>query len=96
MAENETATVTILHQPRPKTASERGRAFRERQKNKSGAKSGQPAEKPQTFANVRPPFANGEPMSELRKTTAELVASCQRGIDAVRALRQAWSRRELL
>lgn len=88
MAENDTATVTILHQPRPKTSAERGRAFRERQRNKSAIKSGksarsaaQPVEKPKTFANGEPTFAS------LERTTAELVASCQRGIEAARSFR---------
>ncbi len=96
MAENETATVTILHQPRPKTAAERGRAFRQRQREKStvnsgkiAVKSAQPVEKPKTFANGDPTFA------ELERTTAELQASCKRGIEAARALRNAVASRSL-
>lgn len=74
-----------LHQPKPKTFAERGRAFRERQRNKSAVRSAkaapspaEPVEKSRTFANGAPKFA------ELEKSTAELVAACQRGIEAAR------------
>ena len=86
MAEN---IVTLHPAPvkRPLTAAERGRAFRERQKNKSGVKSSQHVEKPATFANVRPTFANSGPaFAALERNTAELVRACQRGIDAARVL----------
>ena len=85
MAENDTASVIPPHQPKPKTASERGKAFRERQRNRTAIKSGKPAPqpivKPATFANAELPFA------ALERTTAELIASCQRGIEAARTLR---------
>jgi hypothetical protein len=85
MAEN---IVTLHPEPvkRPQTNAERGRAFRERQRNKLAAKSGkstQSIEKPKTFAA----FANAGPtFAELERTTAELVAACQRGIEAARTL----------
>ena len=46
MAENDSASVIPLHQPKPKTASERGKAFRERQRNRTAIKSGKPAPQP--------------------------------------------------
>ena len=96
MAEN---IVTLHPAPvkRPLTAAERGRAFRERQKNKSALKSDQPIEKPKTFANVRPTFANTAPtFAELERTTAELVAACKRGIDAAREMKTRMKTREPL
>ena len=84
MAENETATVSILHPPKPKTSAERNRAFRQRQKERSAvrkaAKPAQPVVKPKTSADVGPTFA------ELEKTTADLIAACQRGMQAARDL----------
>ena len=88
MAKDDSASVVTLHQPKPKTASERGKAFRERQRNRSAVKPGksatppaQPVEKSKTFANGGPAFA------ELEKSTAELMAACARGIAAARLLR---------
>ena len=84
MAENETATVSILHPPKPKTSAERNRAFRQRQKERSAvrksAKPAQPVVKPATSADGGPTFA------ELEKTTADLIAACQRGMQAARDL----------
>jgi hypothetical protein len=84
MAENETATVSILHPPKPKTSAERNRAFRERQKERSAvrksAKPAQPVEKPKTSADAGPTFA------ELERTTRELMAACLRGMEAARSL----------
>jgi len=61
MATEETASVTILHQPKSKTASERAKAFRARQRERSAIKASKPApqpvEKPRTFANAEPTFA---------------------------------------
>jgi hypothetical protein len=87
MADDTSASIIQLHQPKPKTAAERGRAFRERQRNKSAVRSAkaapspaEPVEKSRTFANGAPKFA------ELEKSTAELVAACQRGIEAARLM----------
>jgi hypothetical protein len=91
MAENETATVSILHPPKPKTSAERNRAFRQRQKERSAirseekfltnrGKTPQPVEKPKTSADGDPTFA------ELERTTKELVEACQRGMQAARDL----------
>jgi hypothetical protein len=96
MAEN---IVTLHPAPvkRPLTSAERGRAFRERQKNKSGVKSGQALEKPKTFANVRPTFANTAPtFDRLQQTTAELLAACKRGIEAAQEMKAKMANRKPL
>ena len=94
MAEN---IVTLHPAPvkRPLTSAERGRAFRERQKNKSALKSDQPVEKAKTFANVRPTFANTAPtFAELERSTAELLAACKRGMDAAREMKAGMANRQ--
>jgi hypothetical protein len=91
MAKDDTASVIHLHQPRPKTSAERGRAFRERQRKASALRvkqseraKPQPVENPPTFET----FANGDPtFAALEESTARLIAACQKGIDAARALR---------
>jgi hypothetical protein len=88
MAKDDSASVIPLHQPKPKTAAERGKAFRERQRNRSAVKSGKSAEQPAQPVEKSKTFANGEPaFAKLERTTAELVAACQRGIEAARLLR---------
>jgi hypothetical protein len=94
MAEN---IVTLHPAPvkRPLTSAERGRAFRERQKNRSAVKSAETVEKPQTFANVRPTFSNTAPtFDELERSTAALVAACKRGMEAAREMRTAMANRK--
>jgi hypothetical protein len=66
MADDTSATIIQLHQPkRPKTAAERGRAFRQRQREKAGKivreKALPPAVRPtsEPFANVPNANANG-------------------------------------
>jgi hypothetical protein len=92
-----------LHRPKPKTSAERGRAYRKREREKSAARSAkaapspaEPIEKSKTFANgeqperpVRewPTLPPPPAFAELEKSTAELVAACQRGIEAARLLR---------
>ena len=113
MAKNDTASIiTLMHQPKPKTASERGRAYRKRQRDKSAVRSGksapspaEPIERSKTFANgeqpqrpvrerptaavrfERPTLPPPPAFADLEKSTAELVAACQRGIEAARLLR---------
>jgi hypothetical protein len=62
MAKDDLASVIRLHRPKPKTSAERGRAFRERERNKSAVKSAKaapspakPIEKSKTFANGKQP-----------------------------------------
>jgi hypothetical protein len=96
MAEN---IVTLHPAPvkRPLTSAERGRAFRLRQKNKSAVKSTEPAEKPQTFANVRPTFSNTAPtFADLERSTAALVAACKRGMEAAREMKTRMANRQPL
>jgi hypothetical protein len=97
MAEN---IVTLHPAPvkRPLSSAERGRAFRDRQKNKSAVKSAEAAEKPQTFANANAnvreqPNAKRErsgstdpTFAELERSTAALMAACKRGMEAARAM----------
>ena len=63
MAKDDSASVIPLHQPRPKTSAERGRAFRERQRMAKALRAKeakranpQPIEKPATFET----FPNGD------------------------------------
>jgi flagellar hook-length control protein FliK len=82
MATSTPAPVIPLDQPRPKTASERGKAFRERQRQRSAVRSAKPAPQPSEKSKT---FANGEPtFAELERTTKALVDACLRGMEAAR------------
>ena len=61
MAKNDTASIiTLMHQRKPKTASERGRAYRKRQREKSAVRSGKSAPSPAEPIEKYKTFANGE------------------------------------
>jgi hypothetical protein len=87
MATDDSALIVQLHQAKPKTSAERNRAFRQRQKERTAVRvlqkkdlPAQPVEKPKTSADAGPTFA------ELERTTAELMAACQRGMEAARLI----------
>ena len=67
MAKDDLASVVRLHQPKPKTSAERGRAYRKREREKSAARSGKSAPSPADLKRSRTAkspnalYANGRP-----------------------------------
>jgi hypothetical protein len=92
MATEETASIHRLHQAkRPKTGAERVAAHRARKRAAATLQAATVTLPPVPPADVTPatPRRNGRhgpDFSELEKSTAELMAACQRGMDAARSI----------